>query len=280
MNIFSARGQSTNATTCSCTAPNNARETQTVQGGQQTELNDDGGADELARAVKFSHLSDLIIMAENESVPVLRTQPASLAHLLKGDVIHVCDPNSRLDKRIMVVMRTPTGPSMLCLTLCRHYRGFDRLEHHWHVSAPQGTQRTEDEHAAPTLQCILHPPGHDTEMYALHPNVTIYLYDPFTVENTVSVNILGHVEPASMRHLAEKHAELYSQSIIADAPAPGSKAETSQVHMERKAPLDQTSVRKLSGQHDRKASGTEEEEKPRRRSSGKHSKGAFIRMRK
>lgn len=231
---------------------------------RQASFSDDSGS--AAVVVKFSHLSDLIVIPEGESAPDLSPQPANLAVLHIGDVIQVFDPNSRLDRRVMVVLRELKGRSMLCLTLCRHQCDVGRLTDHWRVCGPEATARAEMERVSPALRCILRPHEDRKKTYDLQPSITISLHDPFTVQHTVAVTLLGHVEPASMRHLKETHVEVYSRSIL------GPEAGTSQAHTDGTPPPDRTAPRKSSGQHDRNRSRTEEEQ-PRRRPSGRQPRG-------
>ena len=134
-----------------------------------------------------------------------------------GKIIYIRDHElSPLHDRVMVVLRLRPS-SYTCLTFCFHEIPEERSDH-WSVSKPQEQHRRSSNEDYNVLEVVLRPYSTEGEI-APKPNITTNIQDVWNVEKEVSVVILGHVHPISMKRLIEQHKRLYCQSL--DAAVPG-----------------------------------------------------------
>ena len=176
------------------------------------------------REGKFREIWDFMTVPENYRTRQLLCRPANqITDPKPGKIIYVSDDptsdvQSRLDRRIMVVLRNrPT--SVTCLSFCQHHPEPADPADHWHVCAKSSSPEADENNGMTTLQVVLRPYGPiATSEFSPQPNTTINVQDMWNVETGVRVAMLGYVKPASMRELVKVVKELFLQSLDQAVP--------------------------------------------------------------
>ena len=194
---------------------------------------DSNNQDSTAREGKFSELSKFLVIPEGETAPALTPKPASLADLKPGQITYIHDQSSRLDRRVMLVLRKPKRSGITCLTFCHHHCDLAELEDHWGVCGSEPARGSEEFESLTSLQVILKPHYHNAKIYQPQRDITINIWDIWNVENTVNVVVLGRADGKSMRSLAEEVVSLFETSVEEDVRRPGGDLRLSPAHGER-----------------------------------------------
>lgn len=182
----------------------------------------------------FDTVWDFLKLVRGDRALAIRPTEARRALLSVGDIIYIKDDDSRLDNRVMLVLRDRDHTGCFgCLAMCRHYKPFEQLRHHWRVmplerSNSTAEQDEADVREAETIEVRLHLqcPGTEQLELSLEPKTTINLWSLWNVEDNVNVTVLGSLTAGSRDAIGLKVAELVWSSL------PGSK--------ERPFPEDKT----------------------------------------
>lgn len=135
---------------------------------------------------------------------------ASTADLKPGWIIYIRDPQSRLDERVMLVLRKSSA-SFTCLTFCLHWPPASHLDH-WQVYASSVTEpRTENQRWA-RMRVVLQPYGPEPQL-APQENITINISDLWNVESEVNVAVLGFVKRRSLLEIIEAVKRHFCKSL-------------------------------------------------------------------
>lgn len=120
---------------------------------------------------------------------------------------------------MLVIRQKKTKAYFTCLALCRHWRAYDELDHHWRVvslsnAEDTGKKRAEVERLK-TIEAIMRPecPNHDDLKCALFRGTTIDIWSLWHVAHNVKVMVLGSVTDASLEALGRKVAEVALASL-------------------------------------------------------------------
>jgi hypothetical protein len=132
-----------------------------------------------------------------------------------GMIVHIRDEKSRIDRRVMLVLRE-SKPSFMCLTFCSHALSPCEKDH-WRVWS-EGTPGEDARLTA--LEVVLQPHGQSSSKVSIQPCITINTQELWNVENEVPVKLLGEVAPNALRELSKEVKRLFSEKMDEAIPPP------------------------------------------------------------
>lgn len=145
----------------------------------------------------------------------IKFKDANAAELKRGHLIYVEDNDSRLQGRILVVIRQKKSKAYFtCLAVCQHWRAFEELSDHWLLeTVASGNEPRKDLNGirdSQTIQIKLstEPPSPEHISLALRKRTTVDVWSLWHVAHNVRVMVLGSVTDCSLEALGRKVAEV------------------------------------------------------------------------
>ena len=189
--------------------------------GDNLQVPEDDGPSRLSashRDGKFRNLSEFMKVGKDDKSVREGYKAIGVTNIQPGHIIHVCDEKSRLDRRVMLVLRRSTM-SFTCLTFCAHFPP-PGPEDHWRVCDEGKAQESIEDPKLSKLQpleVVLQPYGRASRV-SPEPDVTINIQDIWNVENEVNVKVLGEVVGSSLPRLVKAIKTLFSQNLDGAVP--------------------------------------------------------------
>lgn len=185
--------------------------------GNNLQVPQDDGPSKLSasyRDGKFRDLSEFMEVDNNEKALWQGYKAIGITNIRPGLIIHISDERSRLDRRVMLVLRK-SSMSFMCLTFCSHFPP-PEPDDHWRVcdegkaKVPIQDQKLKELQA---LEVVLQPYGRSTSRVSPEADVTVNIQDIWNVENEVNVKVLGEVVSSALPPLFKAIKELFCQNL-------------------------------------------------------------------
>ena len=165
------------------------------------------------RPGKFTQVSKFMRIEENDDVFSLEYTNIMNVTPGPGSVVHVRDEGSRLDQRVMLVLRR-TEMGFVCLTFCLHPHS-PSTEQHWRV-CEEGKAKMPMPGVdlnMKALEVILQPYGELRPRVSPQHGVFINIEEIWNVEYSVPVIILGKVVPLVLKELASEIKDHFCKNL-------------------------------------------------------------------
>lgn len=189
--------------------------------GANLEIPKDDGPSKLSasyRDGKFRKLSEFMQVDDNDQSLHEGYKRIGFTNVRPGLIIHVSDEKSRLDRRVMLVLRKSTM-SFMCLTFCSHWPP-PSPEDHWRVCEEGKAKAPGEDPKMQPLEIVLQPHGRASPKVSPEGGVTINIQDIWNVENEVNVKVLGEATSSSLPSLAKAVKQRFCANLDEAVPQP------------------------------------------------------------
>ncbi len=159
---------------------------------------------------KFPDLAQFMVMPDDTPPPPLRFRLASVVDLRPGWIIYIRDQQTRLDQRVMLVLRESTA-GFTCVTFCLHWPPASPNDH-WKVCSSTAPENRGESRRWNWLRVVLRPYGREPRL-APRDDITVNISDLWNVENEVNVAVLGYVRERSMLKVVEAVKHHFRESL-------------------------------------------------------------------
>lgn len=158
----------------------------------------------------FPDPNSFMIIPEYDPPLQLAYRIASVADIKPGRIIYIRDAQSRLDERVMLVLKRTTA-GFTCIPFCLHQFTASPTDH-WQARTTDPIETNARQPRMGQLKVVLRPYGPNVDVQ-IRDHITVNIGDLWNVENVVTVAVLGFVRPGRFRPIVEAVKYYFCNSL-------------------------------------------------------------------